>query len=86
MHALSLCRSYTELAVRTLANIAQKGQSESARVAAAAILLDRGWGKAPQAHAGNNGEGPITVEIVYRQREPAKLIEIKPNGAPPTAA
>jgi hypothetical protein len=44
----SLARSYTDLAISTLAGIAQNGEQESARVAAANSLLDRGWGKAPQ--------------------------------------
>jgi hypothetical protein len=32
-------------------------------VSAAGILLDRGWGRAPQAHTGQNGEGDIRVII-----------------------
>jgi hypothetical protein len=59
----SLARSYTEMSIRTLGAVAQEGQSESARVAAAGILLDRGWGKAPQAHTGPDGEGDIRVTI-----------------------
>jgi hypothetical protein len=35
---------------------------EAARVAAAAHLLDRGWGKPPQAHTGEDG-GDITIVI-----------------------
>lgn len=41
----------------------QNGQSEAARVAAAVALLDRGWGKPPQAHTADNGEGPVQVVI-----------------------
>jgi hypothetical protein len=44
----SLARSYTEMAIQTLAGVAKRGTSESARVAAASALLDRGWGKAVQ--------------------------------------
>jgi len=51
------------MALRTLCGIAQNGESESARVAAAGLILDRGWGRAPQAHAGENGEGDIRVTI-----------------------
>ena len=32
-------------ALQTLAEIAERGENESARVAAANALLDRGWGK-----------------------------------------
>jgi hypothetical protein len=86
----TLARGYTELAIRTLGGIAQNGLSESAKVAACMVLLDRGWGKAAQAHRDIDGQGPITVEIVYRQREPRRdprIVELKPNGsAAPTAA
>jgi len=59
----SLARVHTETCIRTLATIAAKGRSPSARVAAATVLLDRGWGKAPQAHTGENGEGDIRVIV-----------------------
>jgi len=42
----SLARSYTEMAIQTLAGIVQNGSQESAKVSAAKELLDRGWGKA----------------------------------------
>ena len=41
----------------------QPEHSAAARVAAAGILLDRGWGKAPQAHTGEEGEGEIKIVI-----------------------
>ena len=50
----SLCRSYTDEAVRSLAAIMRNGDKDATRVAAAAILLDRGWGKAPQPHTGED--------------------------------
>ena len=59
----SLARSHTELSIQTLAGIARNGASEQARVAAAQALLDRGWGKAPQSHTGENGEDGIQVTI-----------------------
>jgi hypothetical protein len=49
-----------------LGGIAATGTSEAARVAAAIVLLDRGWGKPP--HTGKDSEGSITVEIVHRPR------------------
>lgn len=85
----TLARGYTELAVRTLGGIAQNGTSESARVAACMVLLDRGWGKAAQAHPDIDGQGPIVVEIVYRQREPRsdpRIMELKANGSATPAA
>ena len=59
----SLARSHTAMGLRVLASIAQNGTSESARVAAVGLLLDRGWGKAPQAHTGEHGQGDIRVVV-----------------------
>ena len=59
----SLARGYTETAVKTLGGISQTGESEAARVAASIALLDRGWGKAPVTHTGEDGEGDIRVTI-----------------------
>lgn len=60
-----MAREYTSDALMALVAIAQSGESEAARVSAANALLDRGYGKAPQAieHTGKNG-GPIQTEDV----------------------
>ena len=60
----SLARSHTERAIQILAGIAERGESEAARVTACAHLLDRGWGKAAQPHTGEDGEGAL--EIIVR--------------------
>lgn len=57
----SLARSYTEMAIQSLAGIAQNGESESARVAAAQALLDRGWGKPTQPISGDDESGPLVI-------------------------
>jgi hypothetical protein len=59
----SLARSYTEMAIQALAGVAQNGQSESARVAAAEALLSRGWGKPSQPVDGDGEGGPILQRI-----------------------
>ena len=59
----SLARSHTEIAIKILAGIAKDGTNDAARVSAAVALLDRGWGKPPQAHTGEDGEGKIRVVI-----------------------
>lgn len=56
----SLARSYTEMAIQSLAGIAQNGESESARVAAINALLDRGWGKPAQPISGDD-ENPLKI-------------------------
>ena len=45
---VEMARAHTPLAINTLAHICEKGESESARVAAAIHLLDRAWQRCPQ--------------------------------------
>ena len=59
----SLARGHTELCIKVLAGIvSQEAIPPAARVSAAGILLDRGWGKAPQPDAGED-EKEIRVTI-----------------------
>jgi hypothetical protein len=44
-----LARKHTVLAIKTLAEIARNGEREASRVAAAATLLDRAFGRPHQA-------------------------------------
>ena len=79
----SLARGHTALCVKVLAGIVQNGRTESARAAAAAILLDRGWGRAVQMHAGNEDGGPIQVVIRHiaeggDRASDAKVIDVSP--------
>ena len=61
----SLARSHTESAIKCLAGIMNQSEAApAARVAAANALLDRGWGKAAQPVTGEDGEGPLVVQIV----------------------
>ena len=64
----SLARSYTEMAIQTLAGVAQNGESESAKVAAANALLDRGWGKPAQPVTGED-EGPIQLTVTWQSKK-----------------
>jgi hypothetical protein len=64
------------MALRSLVNIACNGENESARVAASIHILDRGWGKAPQAHTGEDGQGAINVVIRH-------IVEAASGVAPP---
>jgi hypothetical protein len=61
----SLCRSYTAESIRVLASIMRQPEhSDAARIQAANILLDRGWGRAPQACA---DEDRNDIRITIRQ-------------------
>lgn len=57
-----IARDYTDLAIRTLAEVAAKSENDSARVAAANHILGRGYGKPAQSHrhAGPGG-GAIPI-------------------------
>jgi hypothetical protein len=60
----SLARAHTESALNCLAGIMNKeGAPESARVAAANSLLDRGWGKSLQVIAGDEDGGAVKIEL-----------------------
>jgi hypothetical protein len=60
----SLARAQTKLAIRTLTGICgSKAAPAAARVSAASALLDRGWGRVPQAQAGEDGDGSIEVTV-----------------------
>ena len=65
----SLARSYTEMAIQTLAGIAQNGTSEPARVAAANSLIDRGWGKPAQPHDGDGDGGPMQLVVMWQAKQ-----------------
>jgi hypothetical protein len=75
----SLARVHAPSAIRTLAAICAQSESDSARVMAANALLDRGFGKAPVAITGENGEGGIEViirHIIDDRRAPPLTIEV----------
>lgn len=64
-----MARDHAEAALRTLADIASNGESEAARVSAANAILDRAYGKPPQAIDHKSSDGSMTpqptrIEIV----------------------
>src|SRR5215471_10641517 len=61
-----LARQYTPAALATLVEICENGRNESARVAAASALLDRGWGKAS-----------VSVDDPSLAEDPQQLIAIR---------
>jgi hypothetical protein len=58
----ALAKEHASDALQVLITIAKKGESEAARVSAANSILDRGYGKAPQAmkHSGSIGTYDLT--------------------------
>lgn len=73
----SLARRHTELALNTLKSIAaQKKAPESARVAAATALLNRGWGMPKQTL--DHNVNPL--EALYGRVVDETSQKPKPNG------
>ena len=66
----SLCRAYTAESIRHLAAIMRQQEfAPAARVAACIALLDRGWGRAPQAHTGKDGDDiRVTIRQIVERR------------------
>jgi hypothetical protein len=65
-HIASLARSYTDTAIKTLAGIMMEPSAPArARIAAAAILLDRGWGKAKEMHEHSSPDSNPIKKIVH---------------------
>lgn len=65
-----LARKHAPEAIAALVKVCTKGDSESARVAAATALLDRGFGKPPQETSLTVPEGGIPVVIRLPAVEP----------------
>jgi len=65
-----LARQHTVLALRTLSEIADHGENESARVAAANALLDRGWGKPAVPVAAAELPEVITIDFGTKLQPP----------------
>lgn len=63
-----LAKQHTVAAINTLVR-GLKAKSERTRIAAAEVLLDRGWGKATQHHEVDAGD-----ELVRRMNEAAKRV------------
>lgn len=57
-------QQYTQQALETLANVMRFGESESAKVAAANSILDRGHGKPVQMISGDP-EGPPVQFVIH---------------------
>jgi hypothetical protein len=55
-----LAQQYAPDAIKELARLSREAENESARVSAIKELLDRAYGKSPQAVTGDNG-GPIKI-------------------------
>ena len=67
-----LARQHSEAALQTLVEIAAHGENESARVAAANAILDRGWGK-PAVPLVADAPQVITLNFGGKFRQPEQI-------------
>jgi hypothetical protein len=64
-HIASLARSYTDTAIKTLAGIMMEQTSPPmARIVAAKVLLDRGWGKPKEMHHSEVDDNKTLLKVV----------------------
>lgn len=56
---------HAERAISRLAHLMDKAENEQAQISACKEILDRAYGKAPQAITGEDG-GPIRNEVIVR--------------------
>lgn len=71
-----LARLHTATALATLVEVCENGENESARVAAANAILDRGWGKAAVPIGDPDLPPMITFNIGRDIRPPENVTSI----------
>lgn len=69
-----MARRATSMALSTLAAICEKGKNETARVAAAKEILDRGWGKS-HVLAGDDPRPNQQIKVVFGERPKVQVID-----------
>jgi phage gp46-like protein len=69
-----LAQQYAPAALAELARLMKDGESEAARVSAIKEILDRAYGKSPQAITGEGGEGAVkhAITISWMTEDEAK--------------
>jgi hypothetical protein len=78
----ALAKTYTLDAINALAR-ALKHRDARVQITAAALLLDRGWGKCPQPLAGDPNSPPIPIKGIIEfvnRTQPGETIELTPTS------
>lgn len=68
----SLARSHTEEAINCLVGVMRNSTNDSAKVAAAEKIMDRGWGKPTQPISGDEDGPPIQISRI-------ELVGVRPS-------
>jgi hypothetical protein len=77
---IKLAQLHSVEAVEKLVAI-MRGRSPKCALKAAELLLDRAWGRVPQAITGEGGEGPVKISVMWQNTDVATL-DITPNEVP----
>jgi hypothetical protein len=75
---VKLARSHSTEALDKLVEIMRNKRSPKLALKAAELILDRAWGKVPQAIVGEAGTGPIKFEVSWKNAEVA-TVDLTPN-------
>ena len=76
-----LAQNHSVEALEKLVEIMRNKRSPKLALKAAELILDRAWGKAPQAITGESGSGPVKFEVSWKNSEVA-TIDITPHEEP----
>jgi hypothetical protein len=69
----ALARQHCPEAIEALVHIMRNGKPDAARALAADKILDRGCGRAPQAHTGTDGGAVnLTLRHIYEGKPPGE--------------
>ena len=77
-----LARSHSTEAIERLVELMRDKRNKGISLKACEIILDRAWGKAPQAIAGEAGEGPVKLqyEVSWKHADDgAVTIDLEPK-------
>jgi cytochrome c-type biogenesis protein CcmH/NrfG len=66
----ALAQQHSATAFSTLAKFCKNAKSETARIHAANSILDRAFGRPPQAHTSEGGEEPVLASITVKFVKP----------------
>jgi Family of unknown function (DUF5681) len=78
---IKLAQAHSVEALERLIELMRQKKSPKIALKAAELILDRAWGKAPQAITGEAGQGPIKLEVMWKSQDVA-TIDISPQEPP----
>jgi Family of unknown function (DUF5681) len=75
---IRLAQSHSTEAIERLVELMRDKRAKAIALRASEVLLDRAWGKVPQAITGELGQGPVKLEVSWKNSEVA-VLDITPR-------